>query len=302
MWKAIGYFQRAVQLDPHFAPAYSGLADAFAVLGCGYGTISAHEAFPKARAAALQAININGQLAEGHAALGFVKHYYDWDWPGAEQAFRRAIALNPSYSAAHSGLGRLLISLQRSDEGIREMEHAVQLDPISPVARSLLGIMLVMARQYPRAIEILEQALELGPHFQTHLYLGLAYTERSMLDRAVESFQKANTIHPGMAHNLAGLGRAYALAGRTNKALKILRELRSLSTRQYVSPVNFAMIQIGLGRMDEAFDALDQAFEERSFHLVYLNVNPLFNRLRRSSRAATLTKRVGLLESGEMRG
>ena len=255
---------------------------------------AATEPFPKARAAALQAINIDGQLAEGHAALGFVKHYYDWDWSDAEQEFKRALALNPSYSAAHSGYGRLLMSLKRNDEGIREMERAVQLDPISPVARSLLGIMLVMARKYGRAIEVLQKTLELGPHLQTYSYLGLAYTEKSMLDEAIESFQRADTIQSGMALNLAGLGRAYALAGRTKKALQTSRELSRLSTKQYVSPVCFAMIQIGLGRMDEAFDALNRAFEERSFHLVYLNVNPMFDSLRRSSRVATLAKRVGL--------
>ncbi|HJQ31511.1 MAG TPA: protein kinase [Pyrinomonadaceae bacterium] len=291
--KAVEYFRRAIETDPTYASAYAGLATSYVKLGL-FGAMPQREAYPKARAAALAALKMDEMLAEAHAALGFVKMVDDWDWPGTEAEFKRAIELNPNYPDAHRLNGYHLIHMCRFEEAIAEMSRAVELDPLSLEAMTSLGDAYYYARQYDAAVEQLGRALEMDPNYGgAHLFLARALEQQGKYDEAVAEFRRARELTIE-APSLCGLARCYAASGRVPDARAALEELEERSARRYVDPTYRALVHHALGEHDMAFSLLELAYTDRSAWMVHLKAEPMFDPLRPDPRFAELLARVGL--------
>jgi TolB-like protein/DNA-binding winged helix-turn-helix (wHTH) protein/Flp pilus assembly protein TadD len=289
--KGIEYFHEAIAREPTYAPAYAGLADCYALLGG--GTLAPREVMPKARAAALKALEIDESLAEAHTSLAFVRHRFDWDWAGAEQDFKRAIELNPNYATAHQWYGFYLTTVGRFGEALREMRRAQELDPLSVAISTSVGTVFYYQRQYDRAIEVYEKVVEMeSDAIGAHEGLGRAYAEKGRFEPARTEFLKAREISGGR-RGPGLLGHLYGLSGERDQARKIIEELKERSEREYLSPYSIARIYIGLGEKDPAFQWLEQAYEVRDEWSVFLKVNPIFDTLRADPRFADLQRRVG---------
>ncbi len=294
MVKSISYFEEAIETDPAYAQAYSGLADAHLLLGA-YRARPPRETFPKAKAAAVTALEIDDQLAEAHSSLAYVKACYDWDWSGAEEEFRRALELNPNYAIAHIWYSDYLSAVGRFDEALAEVERALELDSLSLISNLNLALPLYFARQYGRAIEQLQKTLELDPNYALgHWSLGRAYRQEGKFDEAIAELHKAVSLSGKSPLMLAALGRAFAVSGETEKARKILAELKKVSRQRYVSPYDIATVYVGLGEKDQAFESLNEAFEERSGRLLFLKVDPYWDGVRSDPRFLSVLDRVGL--------
>ena len=290
--KGIDYFNQAIGDDPNYALAYAGMSDCYALLS-DFGFVPPIEGFPKAKEAATRALAIDEQLAEAHTSLGHVKRDYDWDWPGAEQEFKRAIELNPNYPSARQWYAVYLSSLGRHQEATAEIKRALELDPLSLPVNSVTARVLYLARQYDQAIEQSHKTIEMDPTFASaYQNLGRSYEQKRMYAEAVATFQELNKAVPG--HGLAFLARADALAGRTDEAQKILAQLKELSARRYVSPYQIAMIYAGLGDKEQALAWLERAYQQRVHNLVFLKVEPELDGLRSDPRFVDLMRRVGL--------
>jgi TolB-like protein/Tfp pilus assembly protein PilF len=290
--KAVSYFQRAIAKDPNYALAYSGLADCYYALA-GLDFVAPKEAYPKAEAAALKAVEIDESLAEAHASLGLIKADYDWDRSGAEREFQRAIELNPSSPLAHHGYSFALAMTGRFDEAVAEGKRTLELDPLSIPANRQLGYTFYFARQYDQAIEQLRRTLELDPNFIPALTsLGSAYLQKSMYREGIAEFEKALAISPGNTQALWRLGYAYAVTGRRAEAQKVLDEL---SKKKYVPAFTMAIIYTGLGQKDQAFQWLEKSYEEHdSGPFSFVKVYPIFDPLRSDPRFADLLRRMNL--------
>jgi len=290
--KGIDYFNQAIADDPNYALAYTGISDCYALLS-DFGFVPPREGFPKAKEAATRALAIDEKLAEAHTSLGHVKRDYDWDWPGAEQEFRRAIELNPNELSAHQWYAVYLSSLGRHQEAIAEIKRALDLDALSLPVNAVTARVLYLARQYDAAIEQSRKTIEMDRAFATvYQNLGQSYEQKGMYAEAVATFQEFYKVEPG--HGLAFLGRAYALAGKTDEADKILSQLKELSARRYVSPYSIAMIYAGLGDKEQTFAWLEKAYQQRVHNLIFLKVEPELDGLRSDPRFAALVQRVGL--------
>jgi eukaryotic-like serine/threonine-protein kinase len=290
--KGIEYFQHAIETDPTYAPAYSGLADCYSVL-VGLDFVPPLEAYPKAEAAALKALEIDESLAEAHVSLGRLKNEYQWDRSGAEREFQRAIELNSSSANAHEGYGFYLTQMGRFNEAIAEDRRAVELDPLSIPNNRDLGYTYYFARQYDQAIEQLKRTLDLDPSFvPAHTVLGSAYLQKSANQQAFAEFEKALSIAPGNTQVLWRLGYANAVTGRRAEAQKVLDDL---SKKKYVPAFVTAIIYTGLGQRDKAFQWLEKSYEEHdSGPLSLVKVYPIFDPLRSDPRFADLLRRMNL--------
>jgi tetratricopeptide (TPR) repeat protein len=294
--RAIDYFGQAIEKDPNYALAYAGLADSYVLLG-EYRLAPGKEVFPKARDAATQALAQDDTLAEAHTSLADVKADYDWDWPGAEQEFRRAIELNPGYPTAHQWYAEFLSEMGRHQQALEESELAQKLDPHSLIISAGIGKILFEAGRIDPAIAPLRHTLDLEPNFaHAHSYLGKVYLRKQMFPQAVIEFEKAATLSGRIADYLGGLGHAYARAGRTADAHKVLAELNQQSRQRYVSWRDVAVVYAGLGETDRAFTSLDKAYELRDSGIVFMKVDPLFDPLRSDPRFQALLRRIGLPE------
>jgi DNA-binding winged helix-turn-helix (wHTH) protein/TolB-like protein/Flp pilus assembly protein TadD len=292
--KGRDYFQQAIDKDPNYALAYAGLADAYNRLS-NFNSVAANEGFPKAKTAAMKSLELDGELAEAHTALGTVKHLYDWDWPNAEMEFKRAIEINPSYSDGHETYAYYLSSTGRFDEALAEIRHAQGLDPLSLSKITGEGEILRYARRYDEAIEQNHKALEMDPNSGfVHWTLGNAYVNKGMYEEAIAEYQKAIPLSGDSPDEPASLAYAYALSGRSREALKIVDDLNERSKRSYISPTVMAFIYAGLGEKDQAFALLDKAYDGRDFLLVLLKTEPMFDPLRSDPRFTELMRRVGL--------
>jgi TolB-like protein/DNA-binding winged helix-turn-helix (wHTH) protein/Tfp pilus assembly protein PilF len=294
--KAIEYFQRATERDPKYALAYAGLANCYGIMGSTVvGTMSATEAAPKARAAALKAIDLDPSLAEAHAGMATVQFNYDWDWPGAARGFQRAIALNPSYATAYQRYSLYLMAVGHPRESIAMMNRARELDPMSPSMNFSLGWRLYLAREYGQAIEQLRNTIEMDPSFGVaHLILGQAYEQQHAYPQAIAELEKAVALSNDSPLMVAGLGRAYGIAGQRAKAEAILAQLERRSKEQYISPFYIATVHIGLGEKDKAIRWLEKAYEDRSNGLVFIKADPQLDSLRSDARFQQLQRRLGL--------
>ncbi len=287
------YFQQAIAVDPNYALAYSGLAYNYTVAED--WLVPPREVMPKHKEAAQKALELDDSLADAHAQLAYYSFWYDYNPSPAEREFKRAIELNPNDPETHGLYGWYLVAMKRFDEGIRENELGRKLDPFSGEANGLLGQSLYFARQYDRAIEQLRTTIELlGNQWWLHELLGWAYEAKALLPQAIAEFQKARQIEPNIAEPLASLGRAYALSGRVEEARRVLAQLQELSDRIHVPPYNIATIYAALGEKDRAIAELEKAYQERSWYLVWLGLDPQLDNLRSDPRFQDLVRRVGL--------
>ncbi len=289
--KGIEYFQQAIEKDPSYGLAYAGLAECYYLLIL-YSP--PQEMFPRARAYATRALEIDDALAEAHTTLACIKDFYEGDPAGAEREYQRAIKLNPGYPTAHQRYSLLLLERLRTEESLAEIKRALELDPVSLSINTSAGSRLYFARRYDRALEQLRKAIELDANFpQAHVNLGRVYEQMGMYQDAVAEFRRALSLSRS-SEALAALGHVYAVSGSTPAALTILAELQELSKRRYVSPIEKAQVYAGLEKKDEALAWLQKACDERTYGLTVLHLSPVFDTLRSDSRFSELIRRIGL--------
>ena len=292
---AVEHFEEATSRDSRYAVAYAGLAVALD-LADHFRVFPGKQAFPRAKAAAIRALELNDLLPEAHNALAFAKHSFDWDWAGAEHIYQRAIELNPNFATARHWHGFYLGMLGRVDEALAEMRRAQELNPLSLIIRTHLGLMLYRGRRYDEAIEQLRQTVQMEPDFAAaHYFLAWAYEQKGMYEKTIVHLQKALAVSPGSPDKVGALGHAHAVFKRRGYAQKALKELHKLSERRFVSAYDFAIIYVGLDEADQAFKWLERAYEERSFSmLMSLKAEPMLDALRSDPRFQDLVRRVGL--------
>jgi serine/threonine protein kinase len=292
--KAVDYFNQAISIDPEFAAAYSGLADAYSILGA-YGALSPKDAFLPSKAAAGRALEIDDTLAEAHASLAWASFLFDWNWSVAEKEFERAIELNPNYATGHFWRGVYMTSMGRISEALLEMHRAQELDPLALPIVAIGGWIFYLARQYDRAIEQAEKAIIMDPNYPlAHGYLGMALEQKGMLNEAIAEFHKGFTLSGGLPLYLAFMGHAFAVACEKHKVEETLRELKRLSKCRYVSPMEVALVYAGLRDTRAAFVWLQKAYEERAGLPLFLKMDPAFDSLRSDPRYQQLLSRIGL--------
>jgi TolB-like protein/tetratricopeptide (TPR) repeat protein len=295
--KAIEYFQEAIARDPRYALAYSGLADVHCTMATSYNKrVAPREAYARARAAALRAVEIDAELSEAHASLGQILVQFDWDWAGAEREFRRALELNPSNGVALHWRSHCYLAQGRFDESARDAVRALDTDPVSVMLNIHLGEHQHLARQYDLAIEQYRRALELSPnHPNARPLLALVYEAKGMYAEAIAELEAAEPFWAGTSRVRGPLGRVYGLAGRRAEARRVLQELiRDRAGPKYIAADDIAAVHIGLGETDHAFAWLRRACEERATALVNLKVDPAFDGLRGDRRFDDLLRCAGL--------
>jgi TolB-like protein/DNA-binding winged helix-turn-helix (wHTH) protein/Flp pilus assembly protein TadD len=291
---ALAYFNQTIEEDPKYAQAYSGLADTYALLGdWQYAVMTPKEAFPKAKAAAIKALELDSALGEAHNSLAFVLDGFDWDFDSAGKEFRRAIELNPGYATAHHWYAWHLSLLGRYDEAIAEMRKAENLDPLSLIINADLAELLVLAHSYDESIQQSRKTIEMDPNFAlAHNQLAQAYLQKHMYDKAVAELQKAVQLSGGSPTSMANLARAYVLSGNRSEAEKLLSDLKKRSNPGHSNASEIAMIYASLGDTDQAMSWLEKGYEERFNPGVLLR--PGFDPLRSDSRFQNLVHRIGL--------
>jgi TolB-like protein/Tfp pilus assembly protein PilF len=295
--RALSHFKQAVDRDPGYAAAYSGLADCYSSLGFSFdvGSQRPADVQPKAKAAAMKALEFDDSLADAYTSLAYVKLNYDWDWSGAEAEFKRSLQLNPGYANGHHWHAHLLLSGGRLSEALTESKRALELDMLSPIMNVHLGWHYLYARQYDRALEQLTKTLELDPNYGlAHWYRGLAFQQKGMFAEAHRELSKARNLLKHSPIVEADIGYLHAVSGTKTEAESVIAKLKKESERRYINPFAIALIYIGLGRKDEAFEWLDAAFRERSDMLVYLRVDPRLDSIRSDPRFTSLATRVGV--------
>ena len=289
------HFEQAIDQDPAYAQAYAGLADCYSLLP-NYASEAPKEHLPRALAAGQRALELDDTLAEAHTSLGMAQYSFNWNWADAEREFQRAIDLNPNYATAHHWYAYLLMLLGRFDQALSELARAQELDPLSLIINSTTGYILYFARRQDEAIERCERALALEENFSPAQYsLALACEQKGLHDRAIAAFQKSLLLSGESAGcDAAVLAHGYAVAGRTAEARKTLNELLERSKERYVPAFYVALISVGLGDLETAFEWLEKAYKERDFYLIYLKVDPRLDPLRGDARFTDLLRRVGL--------
>jgi serine/threonine-protein kinase len=298
--KGIDYFRKAIETDPNYALAYAGFADSYIVLGA-WNAVPSKEAFPKARAAAVKALELDNTLAEAHASLGFFYDSFDWNWPTAEREFKRAIRLKANYATAHEWYALCLSHLGRHEEALSMAKRAQELDPLTPIISTVVGLVCHYARQYERALEEYLQVIEMDPTFIAARYFcGCTYTQLGQHEKAIAEQEMALRISGHGTLPLALLGNALAVSGNPEAAEDKLRELRTLGREMYVSPFFEALIYVGLGQTEPAFRCLEQACTERFHRMSSIKVEPMLDPIRSDSRFADLLRRVGVSLEGHV--
>jgi TolB-like protein/Flp pilus assembly protein TadD len=292
---ALAYFNQAIEDDPKYAEAYSGLADTYALLGdWQYAVMPAKEALPKAKTAAMKAIELNEALGEAHNSLAFVLDGYDWDFEAGGREFRRAIELNPGYATAHHWYAWHLSLLGQHEEAIAEMRKAASLDPLSLMINTDLAELLLLAHRYDESIQQSRKAIEMDPNFAlAHNQLAQAYLAKNRVDEAVAESRKAVDLSGGdNPICVANLARAYAASGKKDEAEKLLAQLMKQSSATSSHATEIAMVYASLGQNDEAMKWLQKGYDERFNPGVLLR--PGFDSLRADARFQALLHRVGL--------
>jgi TolB-like protein/DNA-binding winged helix-turn-helix (wHTH) protein/Tfp pilus assembly protein PilF len=292
--KAMGHFRQAIALDPSYALAYSGLADTYTLLGS-YGLLPMSEAYPLARAAALKAMDLDDTLGEVHNSLAAITADYYWEWADADRHFRRALDLSPDYETANRFYSFFLACMGRHQEALVYAERARRVDPVSPLAQMNVATVLYFARRYDEAIGEIGKSLELDPDFgPARILLGRVYVAKGMRDRAVDELQRAEVLMGPRPDVTTPHGYVLARAGRQHEARAMLETIRRTSKPRDPAPIRIALVHIGLGETDQAFEWLEKAFEARDWQMALLNVEPAFDDLRSDRRFAALVERVGL--------
>ena len=292
--KAIEYFHEAIEKDPAYALAYTGLADAYNEASF-LNVFSPREVMPKAKAAATKALQIDDGLAEAHVSLAYASFTYDWDWTAAGRHFDQALAVNPSYVSSQPFYSLFLGSLGRFEEAVAAAKRALVLDPVSPAGSHFLAVQLYLSRQFDPAIQECHKTLEMDPNYAiAYALLGQAYLGKGLCREALHDLDKYLALSRGSASSLELLGYAHAQLGERNEALRTVEELRELSKRSFVSSFSFALVYAGLEDRDQAFTWLEKACEERFNRLAYIKVEAFWDPLRSDPRYADLLRRMGL--------
>ena len=292
--QAVDYFQQATAKDPNYARAYAGLADCYALMG-GYSGAPQTEFMPKARAAALHALQLDESLPEAHTALALIVQNYDWDWQTAEKEFQRAIELNPNYATAHHWYAEHLTWLGRFDEALRESERARQLDPLSLIIAADNGAILYYSRQYDRAIAQFLAVREMDPNFPRAYMIDAVYEQKGRFAEALPNLEKLQTFGD-QPWTLAELSYLYARSGQQTQAQRTLEKLLELSRHHQVEPATILVAYLGLDDKNQAFAYLEKAYLQHSNILVTLKVEPRMDALRDDARFHDLLQRVHLAE------
>ena len=291
--KSVALLKKAIELDPGYAQGYAGLSHSYYVLGM-LGMRPANDAYPAAKAAALRALELDGTIGEAHNTLAEVERGYHFNWAAAEVEFKRALELNPSYALAHSGYAGVLSNMGRHQEAIAEAVRARELDPVSVSAHTALGRILYRARRYDDSIAAALKAVELDSNDPSPLWwIALCHEEKGKLELAIDELQKAVARSGNGTLSLALLANAYAKAGQRAEAMKILEELKVLSLKRYVSPVDLAVIYTGLGDRESALIWLTKAYELRTMRIQQLP-EAIFDSLRGDPRFQALARRLNL--------
>jgi TolB-like protein/Tfp pilus assembly protein PilF len=293
---SVDYFERAIQIDPKYALAYAGLAASYSLFGL-YVDTPSKESFPKAKQAAIIAIEIDDSLGEAHTSLGYVKFRYDWDWKGAEIEFQRALELNPNHAIAHLWYAELLASDGRFEEALTEIKKAEELDPVSLIVKSLKGYVFMWARDYESAISHLTNTIQMNPDFpMAHNALGLAYMYSKNFSKAIDEFKESLILAPESTMPLSYMGQAYARAGNIKEARRVIQVLEDRSRERYVAPYWILLIYEGLGENDRAFELLEKAIDERNETMIWLKIGPYYDGLRSDPRFSALINRLWFTE------
>ncbi len=294
--EGINLFEQAVKMDPSYAPAYAGLADCYNML-VNYAIQPGKDVYPKAKEAAEKALALDDRLAEAHAARGYTYFQWEWNWADAEREFLSAIELKSDYGPAHQWYSSLLAAIGRTDQALVAAKRAQELEPFSLIVSSQLGWINYLAHHYDQTLAETRQIHKLDPgFFIAHRYQALALEGLGRYDEAVERFQKAIPLSRGSVLLKAELAHAYAAAGKRPEALHVLGELQQLSTQRHISPFYFALIHTGLGEKDRAIELLNNALDERAERMVWLGVDPRFDKLRGDARFNDLIQRIGLAQ------
>jgi TolB-like protein/DNA-binding winged helix-turn-helix (wHTH) protein/Tfp pilus assembly protein PilF len=292
-WKGLDYFQQAVAKDPNYALGYAGIADSYLVLGH-HGRLAPGDAFPKAKVAAMKALELEPSLPEAHASLATVKLAYDWDWSGAESEFKQALALNPNYSTAHHWYSHYLVAMGRLDEALNELERARELDPFSPPINNFLGTTLYYARRYDDAIRQFRRSLEMHPESaEIHDQLADIYEQKNMFADAFAERQQA-LIGNGDAKLAAALGQAYERSGYKGYLLQRIASLEHASNSDPLPDLYLAHLYAVLNDQPSTLRYLERACVERNAWILNAHVDPAMDRLRSSPGFRNLVRRIGL--------
>jgi len=292
--KAIELFQQAAAKDPLCAPGYVGIADCYNVSAI-LGFMDPRIAYANSKEAVAKALDIDDDLAEAHASLGWIKMFHDWDWSGAEAEFLKAFQLNPNYANAHYFYSLYLCVMGRYDESFAEISRALELDPIDLVFNTIQAVTLYWGRRYDAAIEQLQKTLDMDPNFYiANLYLGSALAAKEMWREAVETFTRASAVSPGNPFAIGHIGYALAASGRKKEALEVLDRLEELSKERFVGSYHKAVVHLGLNADDRMFAYLERAFHEKESWLTMLNTLPLWDSVRSDPRFIGLMRKMGL--------
>jgi len=292
--KSIGFFEQAIALDPTYALAYFGLAEAYRS-SAPTSDLPPKQVLPQAKAAATKALELDESLAEAHASLAFSLNWFDWNWDGAEIEAKRAIALNPNSAFAHYAYAHLLSNLGRHQEATAEGARARELDPLSLILNTVDGLVLYHARRNDEAIARLQKTLELDPNFWfAHQTLGKVYLQERKHPETMAELSKAREFSGGNSEAVSLIGYVWALAGDPGKARAVLEELKSLSSQRYVPPTDVALLSYVLGEKDEAFVWLEKAYQEHDVRLCRIKVDPKWDLFRSDPRFVSILQRMGL--------
>jgi serine/threonine protein kinase/tetratricopeptide (TPR) repeat protein len=293
-FKGLEFFQKAIELDPGYAAAYAGMADSYLVLAH-HGRLLPLEAMPRAKVAAIRAIQLDNSLAEAHNSLALVHLSYDWDYSAAEAEFRQAVALNPNYAPAHHWFAHYLAVVGRDTDAMREIRRARELDPFSVAINSFLVLTFYYAHQYDRALQAAKEMADIDPAFGevAEGLQGDVLAAKGMYGEAVTHWNKSLVLS-GQAQDAAELQHAYAIGGYRGYLDRQLSTLNVRSQREYVAPLGFAQLYTRLGDRDSAFGWLERAYKERSSWLNFVKTDPVYDSLRSDPRYADLLRRIGL--------
>ncbi|HEX3472891.1 MAG TPA: tetratricopeptide repeat protein [Silvibacterium sp.] len=295
--QSVQLFSQAIAIDPNYTAAYTGLADAYILAGSyGNSFLAPQTAMPKARDVVEKALALNNNSAEAHTSLAYIKLTYDWDWAGAEAEFRRALDLNPKYVSAHHWYSHELMAEGRVQESHRQSEEALDLDPLSVLMNEHMAWHHLMAREYDRSIPQALKTIELDPDFvQAHRVLALDYLYTGRFNEACAEFQKGVALSHDDPIARAYLARCYALSHRQADARKILEALESAYVERYVSSAEIAAVYAALGDDNASIEWLDKAYGERASALLYINIDPVYDHMRRNPRFQSIVTRVHLI-------
>ena len=292
--EAIAYFEQAIDHDPGYALAYSGLSDSYG-LQVDYRGVPVTEGYKLARRYALKALELDDTLPEAHTSLAWVQFAYDWDWAAAERSYRRALELNPAYATGHHWYSFVLLVTGQADQALVEAHTALELDPSSLSIRRGLGWLYYYTRRYEAAVYHLRRAIAMNPTSEdTYRILGLVLTQQGAYDEAERAFREAITLSPELSYATAGVAHVLALQGRRREAEALLAELEARAREHYVSPVAFCIVHLGLRNTDQVFTWLERAYQDRRGWLTYLKVDPMLDVVKDDPRFAEFVKRMKL--------